>query len=969
MKSIKTILLTLIFILPLFASNNLEKVSLQLNWKYQFEFAGFIAAKEKGFYKDLGLDVDIKEFTDGVNVIDDVKNEKVTFGIYDTSYLNLYDPNKPIVLLANYFKRPALVFITKQDIVVPNDLKGKKVMYVKNELDHSSIGTLLKRHKIKPSDLISIDHNFTAEKFISGEVDAMSAFISNELYHVIESKVPYRIMDPQNYGITEGGLNLFTSLNETKANPKMVTNFLMATKRGWQYALDNKEEIVNIIYEKYSQIKSKDALLFEANETQKLMMNDVYEIGEILENLVNQRIKKLEYEHKTNNKIPIETLLFNYKKHIDSVMTLTKEEKKYIQNKKEITMCIDPDWMPYERILNGKHIGMTSEYMPLISKKIGLPIRMVPTSSWSQSIDYAKQRKCDIFSLAMQTPSRLKYMNFTTPYISFPIVVATKTDKLFVSSPEELVIKEKIGIVKGYSIGEILKQKYPNHKIIDVNSVDEGMKLVTEGKLYGFIGALPTIAYSIQHKYLSELKITGKLESKLALSVGVRSDDQILLELFQKALLLIDESKKQEILNKYISIQVESGFDYELLYKILTVIIIIIVFGVYRHTQLLKYNKKLEKKQIQLNRSNEELKVTQDMLKASIKDFEILLDSVLEAIFVFEDKICIDANSVAIKMYGYENRDEVIGKHISEFVTKESYEDVLEKSVTGDNSVYELNAVKKDGEVFDIIARGSNVVINSKEVRISAIVDVSEMKNKEQILFQQSKMAAMGQMLENIAHQWRQPLSLISSISTALEVKKEINVTTKEEELGDLKRINLTAQHLSQTIDDFRNFFKSDKVMNEFSIISSIERNFSLLEGMLKNNNITVVFDKKEDAIINSYENEFTQALINIFYNAKDAMGIEIKDKYIFVDVERKSNFVHISIKDSGGGIDENIIENIFEPYFTTKHKAQGTGIGLYMTHLIIEKHMKGSISVENSSFEYDNKQLKGANFIIKLPL
>ena len=212
MKFLKIIFLNFIFTISLFANESLEnesleKVTLQLNWKFQFEFAGFIAAYEKGFYKDIGLEVDIKEFKPGINVINEVKNERATFGLYDASYLNLYDPKKPIILLANYFKRPALVLITTQDIVVPSDLKNKRVMYVENELEDSSIGTLLKKHKIKTSDFISVEHDYTGDKFIKGEVDAFTAFISNELYHIIETKVPYRIMDPQNYGITGGGLN------------------------------------------------------------------------------------------------------------------------------------------------------------------------------------------------------------------------------------------------------------------------------------------------------------------------------------------------------------------------------------------------------------------------------------------------------------------------------------------------------------------------------------------------------------------------------------------------------------------------------------------------------------------------------------------------------------------------------------------------------------------------------------------
>ncbi len=352
-------------------------------------------------------------------------------------------------------------------------------------------------------------------------------------------------------------------------------------------------------------------------------------------------------------------------------------------------MCIDPDWMPYEKILdNGTYIGMTSDYIPLLSKRIGIPIKLVPTKDWTESIEFAKKRKCDIFSLAMPTPSRLKYMNFTIPYISFPLVITTKMDKLFIPNPESLISKEKIGIVKGYAIAELLKNKYPDHKIVDVANVDIGMQMVARGELFGFLDSLPTVGYTLQHKYIAELKIAGKFDENLELGIAVRNDDIILFELFEKAIQSIDELKKQEILNKYISVKIESGFDYKLFYQILFAIIIIALLGFYRHRQVLKYNEQLEKNQKQLHE-------TQEKLQTSIKNFEILLDSVLEAVFVFENKVCIDCNNVAVKMFGYKSKDELIGKELIKFVSKESYIKVLHRIKSSNTSAYEVTVVKK----------------------------------------------------------------------------------------------------------------------------------------------------------------------------------------------------------------------------------------------------------------------------------
>ncbi len=961
---IRIILLIVLTISVLLSSTKeLEKVSLQLNWKYQFEFAGFIVAKEKGYYKDFGLDVELKEFDHGLNILDEVKSQRATFGIYDLSLLQLKDDKNPVKIIANYFKRSALIFIANQDILTPDDLKNKIIMADKEQIKSSTLSTLLRKFNIKKDDYTLKQHNFSADDFINGKVDVMSAYISNELYHVRKSKKRYTIIDPLSYGIYGSGLNVFVTKKSTIENPQMIKSFISASNMGWIYALKNKEEIVDLIYEKYSKSKSKEALLFEAKQTEKLIMPDIYRIGEINKLLLQKDINDFVKDGMLSNKFDIDDLIFQYKSDKDYKLNFTKKQKQYIDTKKEITMCIDPDWMPYEKILeNGKYIGMTSDYIPIFSKRIGIPIKLIPTKNWSESIEFAKQRKCDILSLAMSISSRLKYMNFTTPYLSSSLVLATKMDKLFISNPESLITEKKIGIVKNYGIGKILKDKYPNHKIVDVPNVDIGMEMVQKGEIFGFLDALSIVGYTLQHKHIGELKIAGKFDQKLELGVAVRNDDLILFELFEKAIQSIDELEKQEILNKYISVKVESGFDYELLYQILFIIFIIAIFGFYRHRQVLKYNSELKANQKQLHE-------TQEKLEASIENFETLLDSVLEAIFVFEKGVCIDINSVAIKMFGYKKKEEVIGKEMKEFVSEESYKEVLKRLKSGDTSPYEVTTLKKDRTQFSVMVKGTDAIISSKKVRISAVLDISDMKNKEKLFSQQSKMAAMGQMLENIAHQWRQPLNLISTISTGLELKKQLNLTIKEEEIGGLKKINETSQHLSQTIEDFRNFFKGDKKIVKFPILEAIEKSLSLLEGMLKNNDIQIIFENKENIMIDSFQNEFMQALVNIFYNAKDALIKRDENRYIFINLKKDNNFIIIGIKDNAGGINKNIIENIFEPYFTTKHQSQGTGIGLYMTHQIIEKHMEGTIVVKNTSYEYKNNRYNGAEFIIKLSL
>ena len=244
-----------------------------------------------------------------------------------------------------------------------------------------------------------------------------------------------------------------------------------------------------------------------------------------------------------------------------------------------------------------------------------------------------------------------------------------------------------------------------------------------------------------------------------------------------------------------------------------------------------------------------------------------------------------------------------------------------------------------------------------------------ELIEKENILAQQSKMAAMGEMIENIAHQWRQPLSIISTAATGMKLQKTLNILEDQVLLDTMDKINDSAQHLSSTIDDFRSFFHQDKEISQFDIKIPIEKTLSLLHSKFKNRGIDII-KNIQDLDIYGLQNEFIQVIINILNNAIDVLETkEIDKKMIFITIFKEDDSVVITIKDNAGGVPEKIKDKVFEAYFTTKDKSQGTGIGLYMSYIIITKHMGGELSVHNQSYVYDNVKYDGASFKIRIPV
>ncbi len=247
--------------------------------------------------------------------------------------------------------------------------------------------------------------------------------------------------------------------------------------------------------------------------------------------------------------------------------------------------------------------------------------------------------------------------------------------------------------------------------------------------------------------------------------------------------------------------------------------------------------------------------------------------------------------------------------------------------------------------------------------------EVSENEKKSAIIYHQSKLASMGEMIGNIAHQWRQPLSGISTLASSLSFNIEYDNYDKKNTMDGLNKIVDTTKYLSDTIDDFRDFYKVDKAAKDFNLSNNLKQSVSITDASLSENNIEILYDVDESIHYYGFANELKQAILNILQNAKDAFFIkeENKKKFIFIKLEKINNSIFIKIKDNAGGIKEEFLPKVFIKDFTTKEEHNGTGIGLYMTKVIIEKSFSGSIKVENSEFEYDGIQHKGALFTIEL--
>ena len=616
-------------------SKDLIKVTIQLSWFDQFQFAGYYMAKEQGFYKDAGLDVQILPFSLGMNIPKMVNDGDVDFAIGRENLILEKAKYPKIIALAAIFQATPLVLLTTKDSGIDsfNKFENKKLMRTKDDGSEVSIKAMLASSKIDVKSIAQVEHSHNIYDLIDKKVDIISAYTSKAPYILQKEQIKYNIFYPKDYGFDMYSDFLITNIDKYNNDYNIVEKFKKASLKGWEYAYNNIEKSVDIIFEKYNtQNLSKEELIFEANELKKLSYLNISRLGDM------------------------------------------KQEK--------------------------------------------------------------VQRIYDLYN------------------------------------------------VMGY-----------------INN---------EFKIDNFIGY-----------------------------------------------------DKKSRLEKWLYLKFEEHFGLSLLWKILLIIFIIIGIFVYRQYFIIKLNKRLK-------------------------------------------------NLVNIKT----NRLKIMNKKLAIRIKKE-----LDKH-----------------------------------------------QEKDRILAQQQKMVSMGQMIENIAHQWRQPLSVISTSASGLKLKKQLNILEDEELIKSIDKIVDTAKYLSDTIDDFRYFFKPQKDKTKFSLAKNIEKSLSFLEATLKENSIKVEFDY-EDIDIIAYETELIQVFINIINNSKDAfIEKKIEDRVIFISIKKFPNRILIEIKDNAGGVEEDILDKVFEPYFTTKHQYNGTGIGLYMSNQIIKTHLNGDIFMKNCSFKYKNIEQKGVITTIVLP-
>ncbi len=414
--------------------------------------------------------------------------------------------------------------------------------------------------------------------------------------------------------------------------------------------------------------------------------------------------------------------------------------------------------------------------------------------------------------------------------------------------------------------------------------------------------------------------------------------------------------------------------------------------------EIQKMNQELEEKvkirTRELEREIEARKLSEDALVESEGKFRTLSEKSMVGVAILQDNIIVYANPALCDMLGL-SPVELIFSNGEKFINPEeliAVEEKVQKIISGEltTAFFEFEGIKKNGGKIYMETYASSFLFKSKPAVMTSIIDVTMKKefereilkanidleilsreleekvksevakriSQEQIMMQQSKQAAMGEMIGAIAHQWRQPLNAVSFILQNVKDAFEFNELTKEKIEDSYEKAIFQIKFMSKTIDDFRNFFRPEKEPEVFDVAEIIGDVVALIDMQFKNSGVKILLNEKIiGCTVKGFRNELKQVFLNILYNSRDVLKNR-ENGWLKIGLSCGINDTFIFFEDNGGGISEEAASRIFEPYFTTKE--DGTGIGLYMCKRIIENSMKGSISFENTA--------EGVRFIINLP-
>jgi two-component system sensor histidine kinase EvgS len=637
-----------------------------------------------------------------------------------------------------------------------------------------------------------------------------------------------------------------------------------------------------------------------------------------------------------------------------NALELTPKEKQWILSNIEIKVGVDRFWEPFDFIdEKGKHVGMSADYLQLISEKTGLRFVIEKHKNWSGVLDAARKNKLDLIAAIAPSKERTEYLNFTDTYMKYAFVLASADTKRFFYEISDFNGK-RVGVIESYITEDILKENYPNIEVVSYANLHDLLEACISFEVDAIFDNAVSIAYHTRKMGYSHIKMVTIGEHKRSITMGVRKDNIMLLNILNKALNDINIVEKSKIRDKWVSFEYERTIDYILAYKVLGLFLLFMLATWYGYQKL---SMEVRKR------------------KASEKQMHMIMENIpLNVVVSRMDGAVIHANAYALKSY------KILEKDVNKYNTIDFYADTKERdtvmqTLSNEGKIKEKLVKFKyiDSSIKDVMLSIIPIIYDDEKAMLSISVDITERVKMEEDLYKAKEVAIVANksksdFLANMSHEIRTPMNAIIGFTELL------NESVHEPRLkGYLKTIKNAGHTLLTLINDILDLSKIEA--GKLDIHKKATNLFDLGEEVL-NIFMIAVREKGLDLVLDIDENipksillddvRLRQVLINLIGNAvkfTDKGFVNLNIHALHIDEHLSKIDLEISVEDSGMGISKDKLVSIFNSFEQQagqdNRKYGGTGLGLSISKRLTEM-MGGTICVES-------EEAKGSKFVVTL--
>lgn len=774
----------------------LVPITLQLRWLHQFQFAGYYAAKEKGFYRDAGFDVTIIAGKPGRKPINEVLAGRAQFGTANSEVLFQRLKGQPLVALAAIFQHSATALITKGDskIYSPHDLRGRKIM----STGDAEILAMLRSEGIDPKEVGFQESSFKINDLIIGKTDAFNSYLTNEPFFLQQKGFPYLTIKPSTYGIDFYSDILFTTEKEIRGHPDRVKRFREASLRGWQYAMKNPDEIIDLIKTKYESKKTIDHLRFEADAMRQLVLPGGVELGHMNPGRWRHMADTFLKEGMIDPEYSLQGFTYNP------------------STPKNLLVFLGPKFVPpYAYYENGKPIGVYVDLANELGKSLGRPVE-TRLYQWADAQARFQRGEGHALTAMVINEKRKELYEFTQSTFPFDYMLFAKSQNLDQLDSRDLSDK-RVAVRRGSFARSIMENIHPEAETVFVETIREGFEMLLKGEIDGVIDE-----NLIGHHTLKQNEIQGieGLETplaKLTLHISTTKENSAMLgELNQAISKLKSKGTIKEISRRWLGGPVifitPNQRNAGLIGAGATLVIVtILAFFLF----------------INIAKRNRERMVAKGRFQALFEQSGSMC-MILDPNTPDGVPIVIDANKAACEAHGY-TREEFIGRPVADIDDHEGKRMVLERTqlmLNGKPLNIENTHVRRDGTMFPVSIHATRVDLEGESPLIFTTEhDITDRKQAEETV--KKSLAEKEVLLKEIHHRVKNNLQVITSL-LSLQAGKETNKNSKEAMEESERRVRVMARihenlHRSENLThvDIKEFLNT--VVNDTKSSSTVD--------------------------------------------------------------------------------------------------------------------------------------------------